>query len=686
VKPLFTSILFLTFLSLNPVLAETITVSGDVSGTWSADTVLVVGDIELPAGLALTIVPGVIVIFDGYYSFTINSGAVLTAVGTSGAFIHFTASNPETGWGGLNFLSASDESLLEYCFIEYGYKTFAGGDVKGGGLYIYSNSLTVSHCFIKDCAIECHEGGYYGYGGGIYCESAELEVLNCVFIGNTANNNYSEGFGGAIVCDNSNVTINGSIFMSCVADGGGAIYSFTNELYISNNIFTINEATEPSGGGAIHVRNDNIISVISNNTFTGNFCTGYEYGRGGAIKAYSHVILINNQFRYNHTTNVGGAISSMYGGGFDALGNTFVGNQAYRGGAVGNGSTVGFYLKNTFADNWHYFGGEGSVLYADGLSSAQLNSCLIWGNQAGPLSHYSSSGITVTYSDIQGSWFGQGNINADPNYLDPEHDDYRIVWRSPCIDTGDPDPLYNDPDSTRADMGAGYFDYSLSVNVYLTPMQMPYLIWPSGGEMELILRLVNIDFVAHEVEVWSDVALPDRTTFGPVQGPRTFQINPSSTTEIRFRQTVPGNAPFGIYHYNAYAVVDQDTSKDSFMFGKLGATTGGNDGWGNAGDPLYDIGGGSTSAHQATEFALFNAYPNAFNPATVIGFTLPEASLVRLEIFDVTGRLIESPLHGWRDAGMHEVTFDASHLASGIYIYWLEAGQFTASGKMVLIK
>lgn len=62
-----------------------------------------------------------------------------------------------------------------------------------------------------------------------------------------------------------------------------------------------------------------------------------------------------------------------------------------------------------------------------------------------------------------------------------------------------------------------------------------------------------------------------------------------------------------------------------------------------------------------------------------------------LEVYDISGRCVGAhggaPLvSGWRDAGYHEVTFDASDLASGVYIYRLNAGDFTAEGKMVLMK
>lgn len=87
-----------------------------------------------------------------------------------------------------------------------------------------------------------------------------------------------------------------------------------------------------------------------------------------------------------------------------------------------------------------------------------------------------------------------------------------------------------------------------------------------------------------------------------------------------------------------------------------------------------------------SEFALAQNYPNPFNATTTISFQLPVASRTDLKIYDISGRFITEIINGWRDAGQHEVTFDGSNLASGIYVYELRAGDFISSGKMVLIK
>ena len=67
---------------------------------------------------------------------------------------------------------------------------------------------------------------------------------------------------------------------------------------------------------------------------------------------------------------------------------------------------------------------------------------------------------TISYSDVQGGWTGTGNIDLDPLFENPIAGDYHLTIGSPCIDTGSPWEWTNDPDGTRADMGAYYFNQS----------------------------------------------------------------------------------------------------------------------------------------------------------------------------------------------------------------------------------
>ncbi|NUQ43175.1 MAG: choice-of-anchor D domain-containing protein, partial [Calditrichaceae bacterium] len=87
-----------------------------------------------------------------------------------------------------------------------------------------------------------------------------------------------------------------------------------------------------------------------------------------------------------------------------------------------------------------------------------------------------------------------------------------------------------------------------------------------------------------------------------------------------------------------------------------------------------------------TEFELYVNYPNPFNPATTIRYDLPVAGEVSLSVYNILGQKVAELVHGQREAGRHAVLFDASQLASGMYIYALKAGSFSKVQKMMLLK
>lgn len=87
-----------------------------------------------------------------------------------------------------------------------------------------------------------------------------------------------------------------------------------------------------------------------------------------------------------------------------------------------------------------------------------------------------------------------------------------------------------------------------------------------------------------------------------------------------------------------------------------------------------------------TEFALMQNYPNPFNPVTTIRFALPQASPVRLEVYNVLGQRVAVLVDGFMGAGWHSMQLDASRWASGTYIYRIQAGDFQMTRKLMLIK
>jgi hypothetical protein len=89
---------------------------------------------------------------------------------------------------------------------------------------------------------------------------------------------------------------------------------------------------------------------------------------------------------------------------------------------------------------------------------------------------------------------------------------------------------------------------------------------------------------------------------------------------------------------------------------------------------------------EVTEFALLQNYPNPFNPTTQITFDVAESGPVTLTIFNPMGQTVTKLVDGSMTAGRHTVSFDASNLPTGVYLYRLEAGSFTAVRKMLLMK
>jgi len=101
---------------------------------------------------------------------------------------------------------------------------------------------------------------------------------------------------------------------------------------------------------------------------------------------------------------------------------------------------------------------------------------------------------------------------------------------------------------------------------------------------------------------------------------------------------------------------------------------------------ILSVTDGDEKSSQPENFVLHQNYPNPFNPSTKISWESTVGSWQTLKIFDMLGHEVQTLANEYKSAGTHDVTFDTSGLPSGIYFYKLQAGNFTETKKMLLLK
>ncbi len=228
------------------------------------------------------------------------------------------------------------------------------------------------------------------------------------------------------------------------------------------------------------------------------------------------------------------------------------------------------------------------------------------------------------------------------------------------------------------------------VTITMTPTVTPITIPGSGGDFDFNVALANNESTSLAFSTWIMVQLPNLNWYGPLLGPVDLSLPAGYTLDRDRTQTVPGSAPEGTYTYEGRVGTYPNFiwDSDSFTFEKLASGDDTEIGdWFNSGESFdqWLISNTDEVAIPLTS-SLDQNYPNPFNPTTVLSYQLSVVSNVNLTVYDIQGRLVAELVNGWRDAGYHEVTFDASHLASGVYIYRIQAGDFNAISKMVLMK
>jgi hypothetical protein len=257
-------------------------------------------------------------------------------------------------------------------------------------------------------------------------------------------------------------------------DSGGGMCSFLGRPTVSNCTFTANSAY---WGGGMH--NEVSSPTLTNCAFIGNAALTTPRGQaGGGLSNWSGSSPVLNRciFVRNFAYSSGGGICNDNGCNAILKNCVFAGNRAKR---IGGGMSIDesdITLVNcTFAGNVSS-GGNGLAFDSPGHkfpSSARITNCILW-DGGSEIQNYDNSTIAITYSDVQGGWSGESNLNKDPCFADSNNADYHLKsqagrWAansaswvkddvtSPCIDAGDPASpvgLEPFPNGGRINMGA----------------------------------------------------------------------------------------------------------------------------------------------------------------------------------------------------------------------------------------
>ena len=332
----------------------------------------------------------------------------------------FTIQNGSAAWGGAVYCDDARPTIQDCVFANN-----SGG--RGGSIYCYESSPGIKRCEFLD--------NHADVGGGISCEQySKPRITDCLFTGNTA------AYGGSVDCTSFSAPyIKHCVLSDNVATHeGGAILSSGAQPRIYNSTVSNNVAGRTGGGMKFYdsdpsVRN----SIISHNRANG---TGSRAGGGGIYSENSYSSFVNCVISENSAPlGAGGAILIRT---FDSF------------------SRSGQYTNCTVTGNT---ANEAGGIHCDTWDELKMTNCIHWGNDPVEI-EVRNQDPYIRHSNVEGSWPGEGNMDADPRFRSAKGYDYVLAPGSPCIDagTGENDgldwgslaPRYGPHNSPLPDMGA----------------------------------------------------------------------------------------------------------------------------------------------------------------------------------------------------------------------------------------
>jgi hypothetical protein len=705
---------FLLLLNFSFAYAQTEIPAGNVSGSWtlSNSPYHINGEVAIPDGETLNIEPGVDVIFTGHYKFNVQGR--LLAIGTVDDSITFTAQNPDTGWHGIrlvNIATANDSTIFERCIFQYGKANSGDGmENRGGGAIFTSlNKLRISHCLFQN-NLSYHPDENQTGGGAIAITAGNPIIEYCDFTANTS------PFGAAmIIWYSTSAQIRNNHFHNnnghgTINIGAGAAPLLINNL-IDNNYSTVH--------GNIHFSNSIGKAVLINNTIVNNTCAG-----GGAIYVNdaSAPLFINNIIYGNEPAQVylespagldfiNCLIEGGRGGFTEAITGNFIGTYEYC--LDTNPVFVGandFHLQNSSpcigigvssssgynAPNFD-FEGNSRPAAVDPLAD-------IGAYESDYAAPAFSLSFTLSHSFI---FLGSGTIHLISKIFNYHQQDIQVFSKIYSSEGSSQDSVELFDDGQHGDSldGDGIYatDYQANVEDILTPSLVVYnnnlrvdyggnqkfttigpLVYKGynittpgdkhidpGETHRIKLEIQNLSQNATAANISARITsldtfatvISNNFAFGNIPAGRA--VLSSLSRQIQFSQNFPG--PIDTVRFAV------EISSNGYIFWR---------------DSTFKVVVDIELKQPAIplDYSLDQNYPNPFNPVTTISFCIPVQEQVQIHVFDCLGRKVRTLLNDELPAGLHQVLFDASGLASGIYFYQLRSAGFCSSQKCLLVK
>ncbi|MBO4328973.1 MAG: right-handed parallel beta-helix repeat-containing protein [Bacteroidales bacterium] len=383
------------------VVAQTMEVAGVQSGVWEADTILVTGHVQVQE--ALTVQPGTLVLFDGFYHIVVDKGAAFSALGSVTDSIVFTVADttgfaqydtPDGGWDGFQVYGGTIR--LDYCVVEYG-KASDPNDIEGGAFHVEGGSLDITHSTLR-CNFSRDQGG------AVYAQDALIRMSTSRMNGNkvyTEDGTYAMYGGGAsfLRCDviMSENEFRGNYGPSCI---GGALALDSCAVLLDRSVFFENMAI--NGGGLYLMRSNDKKCRFSNLLFHDN--TAGHFAGGFAVAGASPEVY-NVTVTRNHSRGVNCNGVFFYQESSPKFANCII---------YGNYPEQGLDFETDTVQMW--------VWTYEGYAPEFRNSLV-----EGGLKMIHSGEFIEVFEDV---------LDVDPLFVDPEDYNFRLSEESPCRDAG----------------------------------------------------------------------------------------------------------------------------------------------------------------------------------------------------------------------------------------------------------